>query len=242
MARVPPVCWPDGLPQLPTSPLADLPAQVPNPIRLWWPAERLAVQRRGRRRTGFSMLHQCPGGVPVRCNGLFDNGTARQGFPDLSQRVAGGSKATAFCEQAVVVFEPESLRLHSFRPGFRRLPPLHSSSDQIRPTANRPRKKYPACRTPCRSAARAPHERFVDVTPISLRRLRPLQRLVRRQDNQFPQFPRRSRPVLRNRPVRDVPFPGTNFPTVPYAGELAIAGSSGVFQFCGSSSSRRALG
>ena len=29
-------------------------------------------------------------------------------------------------------------------------------------------------------AARAPHERFVDVTPISLRRLRPLQRLVRR--------------------------------------------------------------
>ena len=49
------------------------------------------------------------------------------------------------------------------------------------------------CRTPCRSAARAPHERFVDVTPISLRRLRPLQRLVRRQDNQFLQFPRRSR-------------------------------------------------
>jgi hypothetical protein len=34
--------------------------------------------------------------------------------------------------------------------------------------------------TPCRSAARAPHERSVDVTPISLRRLRPLQRLVRR--------------------------------------------------------------
>jgi hypothetical protein len=35
--------------------------------------------------------------------------------------------------------------------------------------------------TPCRSAARAPHERFVDVTPISLRRLRPLQRLVGRR-------------------------------------------------------------
>ena len=33
-------------------------------------------------------------------------------------------------------------------------------------------------RTPCRSAASPPHERFVDVTPISLRRDRPLQRLV----------------------------------------------------------------
>jgi len=35
-------------------------------------------------------------------------------------------------------------------------------------------------RTPCRSAASPPHERFVDVTPISLRRDRPLQRLVGR--------------------------------------------------------------
>jgi len=72
MARVPPVCWPNGLPQLPTSPLADLPAQGPNPIRLWWPAERLAVQRRGRRQIGPSMLHQGLCGVPVRCNGLLD--------------------------------------------------------------------------------------------------------------------------------------------------------------------------
>jgi hypothetical protein len=39
-------------------------------------------------------------------------------------------------------------------------------------------------RTPCRSAARAPHEQFADVTPISLRRLRPLQRLVRRRSDQ----------------------------------------------------------
>jgi hypothetical protein len=39
--------------------------------------ERLAVQRRGRRRTGSSMLHQCPGGVPVRCNGLLDGGAIR---------------------------------------------------------------------------------------------------------------------------------------------------------------------
>ena len=165
----------------PIANLADLPAQVPNPIRLWWPAERLAVQRRGRRRAGFSMLHQCPGGVPVRCNGLFDNGTLPQRFADPCQRIAGGSKTIASCEQTVVVFEPESLLLRSFRPGFRRLPPLHSSRDQISPRANRPRQKYPACRTPCRSAARAPHERFVDVTPISLRRLRPLQRLVRRR-------------------------------------------------------------
>ena len=36
-------------------------------------------------------------------------------------------------------------------------------------------------RTPCRSAASPPHERFVDVTPISLRRVRQLQRLVRQQ-------------------------------------------------------------
>ena len=58
MARVPPVCWPNGLFQLPTSPLADLPAQVPNPIRLWWSAERFAVQRRAPKAT-------------VRCNGLL---------------------------------------------------------------------------------------------------------------------------------------------------------------------------
>ena len=43
-------------------------------------AERLAVQRRGRRRTGFSMLHQCPGGVPVRCNGLLASGASRNDF------------------------------------------------------------------------------------------------------------------------------------------------------------------
>ena len=35
--------------------------------------------------------------------------------------------------------------------------------------------------TLCRSAASPPHERFVDVTPMFLRRDRPLQRLVRRQ-------------------------------------------------------------
>ena len=182
MPRVPPVSWPDGLPQLPTSPLADLPAQVPTPIRLWWPAERLAVQRRERRRTSSSMLHQCPGGVPVRCNGLFDNGTLPQGFADPCQRIAGGAKAIAFCEQTVVAFEPESLRFHSFRPGFRRLPPLHSSREQIRPSANRQRQKYPACRTPCRSAAGTPPNRFLDATPMSRRRPRPLQRLVRQRD------------------------------------------------------------
>jgi len=33
--------------------------------------QRLAVQRRGRRQAGSSMLHQCRCGVPVRCNGLF---------------------------------------------------------------------------------------------------------------------------------------------------------------------------
>ena len=54
--------------------------------------------------------------------------------------------------------------------------------------------------TPCRSAASPPHERFVDVTPISLRRDRPLQRLVRRQDNQSSQFLRPSRPDLRPTP------------------------------------------
>ena len=38
----------------------------------------------------------------------------------------------------------------------------------------------PDCPTHCRSAASPPHERFVDVTPMSLRRDRPLQRLVGR--------------------------------------------------------------
>jgi len=41
-----------------------------------------------------------------------------------------------------------------------------------------PNSSGPACPTICRSAARAPHERSADVTPMSLRRLRPLQRLV----------------------------------------------------------------
>lgn len=36
-----------------------------------WSVQRFAVQRRGRRRTVSSMLHQCPCGVPVRCNGLL---------------------------------------------------------------------------------------------------------------------------------------------------------------------------
>jgi len=37
--------------------------------------------------------------------------------------------------------------------------------------------------TLCRSAASPPHERFVDVIPISLRRDRPLQRLVGRHQS-----------------------------------------------------------
>ena len=37
------------------------------------------------------------------------------------------------------------------------------------------------CRTPCRSAAGTPPNRSVDVTPRSLRRPRPLQRLVRQR-------------------------------------------------------------
>jgi hypothetical protein len=59
-----------------------------------------------------------------------------------------------------------------------------------------------------RSAARAPHERFVDVTPISLRRLRPLQR-VRRQDDQSSKFLRGSRPDLATTP---------RFPSLSYVG------------------------
>jgi hypothetical protein len=42
--------------------------------------------------------------------------------------------------------------------------------------------------TICRSAASPPHERFVDVTPMSLRRDRPLQRLVRRRYEDAPTF------------------------------------------------------
>ena len=80
MARVPPVCWPDGLPQLPTSTLADLPAPVPNPVRLWWPVERLAVQRRARRTSSSLMLLRFPCGGIVRCNGLLDGRTVRTGY------------------------------------------------------------------------------------------------------------------------------------------------------------------
>jgi hypothetical protein len=40
--------------------------------------------------------------------------------------------------------------------------------------------------TPCRSAASPLHERFIDVTPISLRRDRPLQRLVRQRRRPSP--------------------------------------------------------
>ena len=56
------------------------------------------------------------------------------------------------------------------------------------PPVNRPPRSplhpLPDCPTLCRSAARAPHERFVNVTPISLRRLRPLQRLVRQRGDE----------------------------------------------------------
>ena len=77
------------------------------------------------------------------------------------------------------------------------------------PSPSIPSELAAVCRTPCRSAARAPHERFVDVTPISLRRLRPLQRLVRRQDIQFPQFLRGSRSNLATTPrFRDLSHDG----------------------------------
>ena len=144
---------PQSLPSAPASRILALPPFPGALSELSAPrqsVERLAVQRRGRRRASFSMLHQCPCGVPVRCNGLFDNGTLPQRFADPCQRIAGGFKTIASCEQTVLVFEPESLRLRSFRPGFRLLPPLHSSRDQISPRANRPRQKYPACRTLCR--------------------------------------------------------------------------------------------
>jgi len=51
--------------------LARIPVTSPTVEREWASVERLAVQRRGRRRVGFSMLHQCPCGVPVRCNGML---------------------------------------------------------------------------------------------------------------------------------------------------------------------------
>ena len=48
--------WPPELP----------PPQVAAPI-----VQRFAVQRRARRTSGSLMLHQCPCGGIVRCNGLF---------------------------------------------------------------------------------------------------------------------------------------------------------------------------
>jgi len=69
---------------------------------------------------------------------------------------------------------------HSYKPNGRR-----RATTKVRPRADRRRRQKPnapscgpVCPTPCRSAASPPHERFVDVTPISLRRDRPLQRLV----------------------------------------------------------------
>ena len=55
--------------------------------------------------------------------------------------------------------------------------------------------------TPCRSAASPPHERFVDVTPISLRRDRPLQRLVSQHLHWTPlQIPSRHATIPRSAP------------------------------------------
>ena len=63
--------------------------------------ERLAVQRRGCRRIGSSMLHQGLGGVPVRCNGLLDGAvgdvrcyhpftrTKSSAFPFLNTTIQG---------------------------------------------------------------------------------------------------------------------------------------------------------
>jgi hypothetical protein len=45
--------------------------------------ERFAVQRRSRRTNGSLMLHQCPCGGFVRCNGLFDSrATKPRNFSD----------------------------------------------------------------------------------------------------------------------------------------------------------------
>ena len=50
-------------------------------------AQRLAVQRRARRTSGSLMLHQCPCGGVVRCNGLL-NEAAGAAASDLEHRRA----------------------------------------------------------------------------------------------------------------------------------------------------------
>ena len=47
--------------------------------------ERFAVQQQARRRVGFSILHRCPCGGIVCCNGLF-GGTFGRGFLDAHHR------------------------------------------------------------------------------------------------------------------------------------------------------------
>ena len=83
-------------------------------------------------------------------------------------------------------FRAPVVTAHSFFLPDQKVTPGSATPDS--PSPNSPRlstfQLHPKCQvrpTICRSAASPPHKRFVDVTPMSLRRDRPLQRLVRRQ-------------------------------------------------------------
>jgi hypothetical protein len=130
------------------------------------------------------MLHQCPCGGIVRCNGLFD-GNGRD-HCDSSARAVPRSPnfATGLATTDSLTFPHRQPRARVGANGALRADrSLAAVANTSPPASIRGTFPKPATvrRTPCRSAARAPHERFVDVTPISLRRLRPLQRLVGRR-------------------------------------------------------------
>src|SRR5450759_70980 len=76
-------------------------------------AERLAVQRRGRRRTGSSMLHQCPCGVRVRCNDLMETTPPKL----LIEHDASLLKRDRYGQRVALPLDPPEFNSHLLQTG-----------------------------------------------------------------------------------------------------------------------------
>jgi hypothetical protein len=166
------------------------------------------------------MLHQCPCGGIVRCNGWFDG----KGTDHCDSSARAIPRSSNFATDLSTTDSPTfSHRQARARIAANGAPRSDRSPDAVAntfPPANiRGTFPKPATvrRTLCRSAARAPHERFVDVTPISLRRLRPLQRLVRRQSKRVSQLLRENPCEISRRPRRLGDFSRADFQGSPVA-------------------------
>ena len=124
--------------------------------------ERLAVKR-------WAAVRGRPS-ASTACSTAHRQGTRTPSTNDHRKCVASPMRAPSAM--------PIGMRILDTSPAASAQPPTAPGSW---PPRSEPANKPHVRRTVCRSAANPPHERFVDVTPMSLRRGRPLQRLVRRQ-------------------------------------------------------------